>query len=292
MYTYSLKKLPKNTVEISVLLPKQDIEKYYSEAFKKISAQTEIQGFRKGKAPKHLIEKQLKREVIYEEIIRGALPQIYEEILKKEQLKPVISPKIELVKAKENEDWEVKITVAEKPVVKLASYKDIILKVKAEKKKGDIWVPGKGAVEAKETNEVREKKKQSLLNSILGELLKQSEAEIPDLIIEGELERRLSNLLSDIRKIGLTVDAYLKSKNITQEQLKKSFRKEIEDTYKLEFLLSEVADKENITVKQEEIDKLFQTIQDPKEKEVAKANSYFYASILRKQKTLDYLLGV
>lgn len=292
MYTHTLKKLPKNTVEVSVLLPKSDIETYYSEAFEKISAQTEIQGFRKGKAPKHLVEKQLKKEVIYEEMMRSALPQIYEQILKKEQLKPVISPKIELVKAKENEDWEVKITVAEKPVVKLAPYKEIILKVKSEQKKGDIWIPGKGEVAPKETNEIREKKKQSLLNSILNELLKQSEAEIPDLIVEEELERRLSNLLSDIRKIGLTVDAYLKSKNVTQEQLKASFRKEIEDTYKLEFLLSEVADKENITVKQEEIDKLFQTIQDPKEKEVAKANSYFYASILRKQKTLDYLLGV
>jgi FKBP-type peptidyl-prolyl cis-trans isomerase (trigger factor) len=74
--------------------------------------------------------------------------------------------------------------------------------------------------------------------------------------------------------------------------LKETYKKEIVDTYKLEFLLSELADKENITVTQKEIDTLFQSITDPKEKEAAKANSYFYASILRKQKTLDYLLGM
>jgi len=102
----------------------------------------------------------------------------------------------------------------------------------------------------------------------------------------------LTRLLDDIQKIGLTVDNYLKSKKLTMEQLKASYRKEIEDTYKLEFILSEIADRENISVEKEDLDKLFSNIKEEKERKAAEANSYFYASILRKQKTLDYLLSL
>jgi len=42
------------------------------------------------------------------------ISRIYQEIVTKESLKPIISPKVDLVKAKEGEDWQIKITLAEK----------------------------------------------------------------------------------------------------------------------------------------------------------------------------------
>jgi FKBP-type peptidyl-prolyl cis-trans isomerase (trigger factor) len=112
------------------------------------------------------------------------------------------------------------------------------------------------------------------------------------MIVESELNHRLSKLVDDVQKIGLTVDQYLKSKNLTMDTVKENFKREIEDTYKLEFLLSEVADKEGIKVEQSEIDKLFVNIKDEKEKQFAMQNSYYYASVLRKQKTIDFLLAL
>jgi len=47
-----------------------------------------------------------------------------------------------------------------------------------------------------------------------------------------------------------------------------------------------------INVEKEDLDKLFANIKDEKEKEQARQNAYFYASILRKQKTLDLLLNL
>ena len=76
------------------------------------------------------------------------------------------------------------------------------------------------------------------------------------------------------------------------ESLKAQFRKETEDTYKLEFALSEIADKENIKVEKADLDKLFINIKDEKERKRAEQNSYYYATILRKQKTLDYLISL
>ncbi|WP_348265411.1 hypothetical protein, partial [Salmonella enterica] len=70
------------------------------------------------------------------------------------------------------------------------------------------------------------------------------------------------------------------------ETIKEQFKREIEDTYKLEFLLAEVADSEAIKVEKTDLDKLFSNIKDEKEKQMAEANSYYYATVLRKQKTI------
>lgn len=292
MYTSKITRLPKNTVEIQIILDKKTVKQEYSSAFQRILQNFESPGFRKGKVPEKIAEKQIKKDTVYEELIRKSVPEIYGEIVKKDNLKPILSPKIELVKAKEHEDWEIKITLAEKPLVDLGSYKEVIKKAKAEQKKEDIWVPGKSAQPGNRepSEQEKAKKQQQSLNLVLSALIKSTKCEISDLIVEEELNQRLSNLLTDIQKIGLTVDSYLKSKNLTQDVLKKTYRQEIEQTYKLEFVLAEIADKENIKIENSDLDKVFASISDLKEKEAAKANSYFYASVLRKQKTLDYLL--
>jgi len=287
MYSYKLNKLPKNTLEINLNIPTFDINEEYERAFSRLQQELTVEGFRKGKVPKAMAEKHLSKETVYQEMIKTLLPRVYEEIIKKEALKPIVSPKIELVKAKEKEDWQIKITLAEKPLLELGDYKKTIKEIKTNQKKEDIWVPGKGDKE-----KPKEENKNKLLNEILNIVLKTSKVELSDLIIEEELNHRLTRLLDDVQKIGLTIENYLKSKNLTMEQLKASYRKEIEDTYKLEFILSEIADKENIKVEKEDLDKLFTNIKEEKERKAAEANSYFYASILRKQKTLDFLISL
>jgi FKBP-type peptidyl-prolyl cis-trans isomerase (trigger factor) len=287
MYSYQKNLLPKNTVELIIDIPKQEIKNAYQKAFLSLQKELTLPGFRKGSVPKELAEKNIKKEKVYEKLIADLIPRIYEEIIKKENLTPLSLPKIELLKAKEEEDWQIKITLAQKPTVDLKNLKTIIQKIKAEQKKEEIWVPGK-TQEEKENQEV---KNQKLLNLILNALLKEIPCEISDLLIEEELNHRLASLLDDIKKIGLTVDAYLKSKNLTVEQLKEQYRKEIEETYKLEFILLAIADKENITVEKQDLEKIFVNL-SPEERKKAEENSYFYASILRKQKTLDFLINL
>jgi len=288
MYSYKINRLPKKTDEIIVTIPKEDIKKEYEAAFVKLQGKLTVEGFRVGKVPKSIAEKHITKESIYQELLKSVLPKLYDEILKKENLVPVINPKIDLVKAKENEDWEVKITIAEKPVISLPIYKELVRKIKSNQKKEDIWIPGKNKIDDKDSNS----KKQKLLNEILSSLLKESKIELSELIIEEELNQRLTRLVDDIRKLGLTTEAYLKSKNLTIDTLKDQFRREIEDTYKMEFLLMELADKEGIKVEKQDLDKLFANIKEEKERQSAEQNAYFYASILRKQKTLDFLLDL
>ena len=287
MYTYKKEKLPKNTTQLIVNVPSADIKLEEVEAFSRLQEKLTIEGFRQGKVPKAIAEKHIKKDEVYQELAQKMISRIYKEVLTKEALKPIISPKVDLLKAKEGEDWQIKITVAEKPVIVLGDYKKAISEAKAKVAKTNIWVPGKDK-EAKKPEE----DKNMILNEILSAILKETKIEISDLVIDEEINHRLTHLIDEIQKIGLTTENYLKSKNLTMDSLKAQFRKESEDTYKLEFILAEIADKESLKVEQADLDKLFVNIKDEKERKMAEQNSYYYATILRKQKTLDYLMSL
>ena len=288
MTTHTLERLPKNTVVLNVTIPWSDIQSEYGSAFDVIHKEFVFEGFRKGKVPKEIAEKHISKVSVYQQLIRTILPTIYDDIVKKEDLKPIISPKIDLTEAKENEDWKIKITLAEKPLIDLGDYKTYVKEAKAETKKDEIWVPGKEP----QKEETPDQKYQKTLNAVLGALMEKAKVEISDVILEEEVTQRLSRLLDDIRTIGLTVEAYLKSKNQTLDDLRALVAKDVEETYKMEFILMDIADKEGIQIGQEDMDKLFGAITDEKDRKAAQENAYFYASVLRKQKTLDYLTSL
>jgi len=143
MIKHTVKKLPSNTFEIIIEISWDEIEKEYKTAFDLILAEFSFEGFRKGKVPSQIAQKHIPKDQVYSQLIRTLLPRIYEEIIKKEGLKPIVSPKIDLVKAKEKETWQIKATLAEKPTVDLGEYRKKLLDIKAGMKKDDIWVPGK-----------------------------------------------------------------------------------------------------------------------------------------------------
>lgn len=291
MYTYNKKVLPKSSIELVVDIKKEFVKKEYDKAFNKLLESLQIEGFRKGKVPADIGKKHIKGEEIYKEAIQSIIPGIYEEIVKKEDIKPIINPKIELTKAKENEDWQVKFLIAIKPVFKLPDVKKIASDVKGNAKKDEIWVPGKDPKTEPEKEDA-ERKKQKTLNALLESMITKTKIEIPDLLIEAELEHKLTSLLDEVQKIGLTIDGYLKSKNTNMDDLKAKYRHEIDETYRVEFILNEIADLNNIQVDQKDLDKIFENIKDEKAKQTALQNSYFYASVVRKQKTLEYLLNL
>lgn len=288
MITHTLKKLPASTYEILINITWDEVEKEYKSAFDVILAEFSFEGFRKGKVPVSLAQKHIPKDQVYSQLMRTLLPRVYDEIIKKEGLKPIVSPKVDLIQAKEKETWQIKATVAEKPVVELGDYKKRVLAAKADLKKDSIWVPGKDE-EKKEDVQAQNDKK---LSTTLSVLLMEVACDISPLIIETELNRKLAALVDDVQKIGLTIDGYLQSKSLTMDKLREQYSKEITDMYKLEFILLDIADKEKIEVGKEDLDKLFGALKDEKEKAAAASNSYFYASVLRKQKTLDFLISL
>lgn len=86
----------------------------------------------------------------------------------------------------------------------------------------------------------------------------------------------------------MTLDQYLSSTGKTVETLRAEYTSKAQTDLKLEFVLQKVAQIEKITVDDSEIEKTIENAK-PEERESLKANRYLLASILRQQKTLDFL---
>ncbi len=280
--TSALIRLPKQTIKLTITLSWSEIKKTYEEILKQVVKNTQISGFRKGKAPRKLIEEKVDKTKIYEEVIKEIVPKAYADALKEHNLTPIISPQIKVIKAKEGEDWQFEALTCLAPIVKLNNYKTEIAKLKAAKK---IWVPGKDPKKPSE-----EEKKGVELSQVLQVLLKQTEVEISDLLVEAQVNRRLADLIDEVKRLGMTVEQYLLSKGLTSEALRVQYTKEATETLKLEFILEKIADEEKITVTDAEIEAVLQKIDNLQQKEALQKERYYLAMLLRRQKALDSLL--
>ncbi len=279
MSKWTVKNLPKSTSEIEIVIPWDEIKSTYNTVFEDVAKEMEIPGFRKGKAPRELVEKQVDKNKIYEEVIKRIVPKAYQEAVTANSLKPVTSPRIELTKAKEGEDWVIKATLALKPKVDLKNYKEKIREFKRGKVK--IWTPG--------SNEKKEEESKPTLDELLKVLLESVEVELSDILIQEETNRLLSQLLDQTQKLGLTVEQYLMAKGKTTEQIRAEYAQTAARNLATEFALAEIADTEKIVVTDEDLNKLLAKVEKPEEREKIKKDSYYLAHLIRQQKTIDFL---
>ena len=103
------------TIQLTITIPWKEIQKSYDSTVDELVKHVEIKGFRKGKAPRNLAEKQLNKDKVYKEVIKKIVPAAYVDTLKKHDIRSIIQPDIKLSKAKEGEDWEVIVLTCEKP---------------------------------------------------------------------------------------------------------------------------------------------------------------------------------
>jgi trigger factor len=94
------------------------------------------------------------------------------------------------------------------------------------------------------------------------------------------------------QKLGMTVDQYLGTSGKTVEQIRQEYRTQAEKNLAFEFILEEIAGKEKIEVKPEEIKKLIEGAKSEKEKKALEEQQYYLASLIRRQKTLDFLASL
>lgn len=261
------------TITLTITIPQKLVDETKAKLLKNYAKNVELPGFRKGKAPKKLVEEKINQEKLREDILRELLPQAYVQGVTQHSLKPIMNPKIHVEKVEEGKDWQFTAMTCETPVVDLNGYKDAVQKVTAKSK---IVVPGK-------------EEKQPNFDEIVKKVLENVKMQIPEILLEQEVERVLSQTLDEIKKLGLTLDQYLTSTGRKPEDLREEYKKKAENDIKFEFALQKIADTEKITVDEKEIDEAIAKAKDEKEREHLTANRYLLANILRQQKTLDFL---
>jgi len=120
-------------VQLNVVLDAKEWEDAVQSAYEKNKGKYSVQGFRKGKTPRKVLEKTYGSSLFYDDAIDGCLYRYYFEILSKEkELEPVSAPEIEIKKIGP-EGLEMTLTVVVRPDVELGQYKGLTVEKKAVK---------------------------------------------------------------------------------------------------------------------------------------------------------------
>lgn len=115
----------KNMVKLVIESSEEEFEKGLEQAYNKNKNRISIQGFRKGKAPRKIIEKFYGKEIFFEDAANAVIPEAYSKAAQECGLDIVSQPDIELVQLEDGKPFIFSATVAVKPEVTLGTYKGV-----------------------------------------------------------------------------------------------------------------------------------------------------------------------
>lgn len=230
------KKVDHGGIEIIFTIPASVIKSTKENVLKEFAKDAVISGFRKGKAPIAKVEAVAKDEELTEHILSHILPNAFVLAVEEHKFNPAIYPKYDAIKITsskniaEDTEWQIKATTCE--LDKIVLPKDLKKKLKSDPKDPNVLV-------------------KSLLEAV--------KLEIPKMLIEEEVNARLSQVLERIERLGLTLEGYLKSVGKTPEILRKEYEVQANNAISMELILNEVANTEKIEVTEKEIDDFIKT---------------------------------
>ncbi len=120
-----VEKLEKNMAKLTIEVPAEDVEKAIEKAYQKQKSKINISGFRKGKAPRKIIEKMYGVGVFYEDAVNEMIPTAYDEATKEADVEIVSQPRIDIVQIEAGKPFIFTAEVATRPEVTLGEYKGI-----------------------------------------------------------------------------------------------------------------------------------------------------------------------
>lgn len=234
--TSTLNRTEAGNIEILYTVPGSLILKEKEHVLEEFATTMTISGFRKGKAPLNRVEEAVGEEELAEHILSHLLPRAFSDSVQEHKFNPAMYPKFEANKITSSKNvgadtvWEIKAITCELPKVTLP--KDYKKKLKHDEKDQNVLI-------------------KSLLETV--------KVEVPKLLIDEEVNGRLSQVLQRIEKLGLTLEGYLKSVGKTPEGLREEYQQQAKEAIALELILNAVANDEKVEVEDKEVIELIKT---------------------------------
>ncbi len=267
MIKFVIAKEDNGNVQISFTIPFSLVRKAQDETVAEMAKDTQIPGFRKGKAPLLKVREKIPEGSLIEHSLSHILPKALGEAITEHKLRLALYPKWELVSAKDGEDWQVRGITCELPEISLGDYKNIAAgELRAASLKKEL---------------AKEEKEQVVIKALLSNV----KISIPPVLIEEEATSRLSNLLSRLEKLGLALESYLTSVGKTATDLRAEYATQAKDAIGLDLILSRVAESENLKVSQKEIDEALKAADSSQDGEKQR----IVESILKRRMALEFL---
>jgi trigger factor len=115
--------------KLTVEVPFEELKPSLDKAYQTIASQINVPGFRRGKVPPMVIDRQVGRGAVLEQAINEVVPQMYVEALQKHDLQPLAQPDIEVTRMDDNETLEFTAEVDVRPEITVPEYGDLTAEV-------------------------------------------------------------------------------------------------------------------------------------------------------------------
>lgn len=288
-----LAKQDDGTIQLTLTVPWDQVAQKREEVVSELVRGVEVSGFRKGKAPLEVARKQLSDQEVYNQTLQHILPDLYAQAVEEYKLNPILAPRFELVSANEESTWVIRAITCELPEVVLGDYEK---KIKGAVASSNIWTPGKGEKDKKQPGS--EEKQHSVIQA----LIENFQVNIPKPLIDEEVNHKLSRLIDQTQRLGMTVEQYLASTGKNIDQVRQDYEKQATEAIRLELVLSEIAKLEKIEIPEEEVEQVLKVSKasqtqsaTPDNGEKAADNAREKAmirSVLARRRALDRLVSL
>lgn len=278
--------LPNAEIKLIVTLENSKVKEAHDKVVANLVANTEVKGFRKGKAPTEEVLKRADFSKIEGETVSELLKTYYPGIVKEKGIFPYSNPKIELKQFAVDKDFIFEATIALKPEYKIADYKKIIKELKAE-------IDKENTENTEEDNKEKEvaKKRELTAEEVINKVIEKSEFTISELIVNEETDRLLERFINQIKGLNLNVDQLLKAQNKSYDDLLADHKQIATNNIKSEFILNQIVKDNSLEASETEVDDFIKNLGD--EKLIAQfsnpAEKWYIKGIIEKNKSLDYL---
>lgn len=321
-------KLPKSEIEITGSFSAEELKPYRKKAVEALGKDVEVKGFRKGHVPEDVLIKEIGEVKILEEMFLNALNEAYPKLLAEHKIPAIGQPHVSITKIAPGEGVEFSVRTAYLPEITPPDYKKIreqernqtteteevtdkeIEEVIEEVKKREsaqaqeAIKEGKPAPEKMSENEdqLKEKVRESLAREkemaavqkrrgrILDTLAEQVDVELPNVLIENELNRMTSRVEHDLSRMGMKFEDYLKQIGKTREQMQDEWRPQAEKNAKTQMALATIAQKENLSPDEDKLKEESKKLAEANNVAEDQARAYL-SELMTNEAVLKYLEG-
>jgi trigger factor len=125
----TIEELGPTRVRMAIEVPWGDLDHAFGEVYKELGRQVRVPGFRPGKVPNRVLDQRIGRPVVLQEVVQHAIPEVYGEVVRDNQVRVIGQPEIEVTRLDDNDTLAFTAEVDVVPALQLPSLDDLAVTV-------------------------------------------------------------------------------------------------------------------------------------------------------------------
>jgi trigger factor len=125
----TIEELGPTRVRMAIEVPWGDLDHAFGEVYKELGKQVRVPGFRPGKVPNRVLDQRIGRPVVLEQVVQHAIPEVYSEVVRENQVRVLGQPDIEVTRLDDNDTLAFTAEVDVAPQVELPSLENLAVTV-------------------------------------------------------------------------------------------------------------------------------------------------------------------